>query len=162
MKPSPRAHAAVLAALVALPFFALAAPAARADERAADVEALIRNYFGLWNAHDAHAVWTRIYRLDAAQRMRSEADLAAQFAQLKAQGYDHSVLQSVHACLLTPQTAMAILRFSRLKTDGAAMPPKDRLSLYMLRRFDDGWRVTGLIGADASARIECVSAEAAR
>ena len=153
------ARAAVLAAALATPFLA---PAARADARGGEVEAIIREYIALWNAHDAHAIWTRVYRLDAAQGMKSEADLAAGFARLKAEGYDHSDLQSVRACLLTPRVAMALLRFSRLKTDGSPMPPKDRLSIYMLRRFDDGWRVTGMTAVDASARIDCASAEPGR
>lgn len=154
-KPRPwRGLGCVLAALT---LAAAVAPLAQADERGRDVEALMGDYIRLWNAHDAHAVWTRIYRLDAAQAMHSEADLAAEFARLKAQGYDHSDLASIHACLLTRQTAMAVMRFSRLKTDGTPLPPKDRASLYQLRRFDDGWRIASLTGLDASASIDCTS-----
>ena len=150
-------RAAVLAALAA-PMLAFAPPA-HADPRAKDVEALMGDYFRLWNAHDAHAVWTRIYRMDPGQPMKSEADLASQFAQLKAQGYDHSDLQSVQACLLTPATAMSVMRFSRLKAYGTPLPPKDRATLYLLRKFPEGWRITSLIGVEASARIDCASAE---
>jgi ketosteroid isomerase-like protein len=157
MKPNLRTRVAVLAAL-ALSLATLLPPAARADERGRDVEALMGDYIALWNAHDAHAIWTRIYRMDAAQPLHSEADLAAEFAGLKAQGYDHSDMASVHACLLTPATATAVMRFSRLKTDGAPMPPKDRATLYLLRKFDDGWRITARIGMDASARLDCASA----
>ena len=144
-------------ALIAAALLALAPPTARADERGRDVEALMGDYIRLWNAHDAHAVWTRVYRLDAAQQMHSEADLAAEFARLKAQGYDHSDLQSIHACLMTPATAMAVMRFSRLKADGTPLPPKDRASVYLLRKFDDGWRITSLMGLNASARLDCAS-----
>jgi len=143
--------------LTAFAAAALLAAPARADERSRDLEALIRDYIVLWNAHDAHAIWTRVYRLDAAQGARSESDLAAEFSRLQAQGYDHSDLQSVQACRLTPQTAIAILRFSRLKTDGSPMPPRDRASLYALRKFDDGWRVTGRQGMDAAAQVDCAS-----
>lgn len=146
----------VQAAVLAL--FATVPIAARADDRAKDVEALMGDYIRLWDAHDAHAIWTRIYRLDAAQPLKSEADLAAEFAGLKSQGYDHSDMTSVQGCLLTPATATAVMRFSRLNTDGTPMPPKDRATLYMLRRFDDGWRITARIGMDASARLECASA----
>ena len=92
--------------------------------------------------------------LDANQRL-----LAAEFARLRAQGYDHSDLQSAKGCLLTPKTALAVLRFSRLKADGTPMPPKDRASLYLLRKFDDGWRITALLGLSPSARIDCASAQ---
>lgn len=154
----PKRIALGLAAILALALALALPPVARADERAKAVEALMADYVRLWNAHDAHAIWTGVYRMDAAQPMKSEADLAAQFAQLKAQGYDHSDITSIHACLLTPQTAMAVMRFSRLKGDGTPLPPKDRASFYLLRKFDDGWRITALMGMDASARLDCASA----
>jgi hypothetical protein len=147
-----------LAALMAAAISVALPPPARADEPARDVEVLMADYTRLWSAKDAHAIWSRVYRLDPDQAIHSEADLEAGFARLRAEGYDHSDLQSVHACLLTPQTALAVLRFTRLKTDGTPMPPKDRASLYLLHRFDDGWRITSLLGMNPSARIDCASA----
>src|SRR5579862_9836661 len=143
MRPNFCLRAALLAALAA-PLLALAAPAARADERGRDVEAMMADYTRLWSAKDAHAIWTRLYRLDPGQTFHSEADLAAEFARLTAQGYDHSDLQSVNACLLTSKTALAVLRFNRLKADGTFLA-KDVASAYILRRFDDGWRITALL-----------------
>jgi hypothetical protein len=149
-----------------LPFLALIAaallavalpPAARADERGRDVETLMSDYTRLWSAKDAHAIWGRIYRLDPGQGFKSEADLSAEFARLTAQGYDHSDLQSVHACLFTPKVALAVLRFSRLKADGTPLPPLNRASAYLLRRFDDGWRVTALLPFSTSTRLDCAS-----
>jgi len=119
-------------------------PSARADERGRDVEALMADYTALWSAKDAHAIWSRIYRLDAGQNFHSEADLAAEFARLTAQGYDHSDLQTVRACLLTPKAALAVLRFSRLKADGTVLPPKDRASAYLLRHgFTEVYHLKG-------------------
>jgi ketosteroid isomerase-like protein len=155
---NPKPWRGALALAAALTISAALSPPARADERGREVEALMGDYIVLWNAHDAHAIWTRVYRLDAAQPLHSEADLAAEFAGLRAQGYDHSDMASAHACLLTPATATAVMRFSRLKTDGTPMPPKDRATLYLLRKFDDGWRITARIGMDASARLDCASA----
>jgi len=149
----------VMAAIVICVPIALLPPPARADARARDVEALMADYTRLWSAKDAHAIWTTVYRLDPGQTFHSEADLAAEFARLRAQGYDHSDLQSAKGCLLTPKTALAVLRFSRLKADGTPMPPKDRASLYLLRKFDDGWRITALLGLSPSARIDCASAQ---
>ena len=158
MKPgTPSPTRAALIAALAAPLLALAPAAARADERGRDVEALMADYTRLWSAKDAHAIWTRLYRLDAGQMFHSEADLAAEFARLTAQGYDHSDLQSVHACLLTPKAALAVLRFSRLKADGTVLPPKDRASAYLLRRFDDGWRITALLPFNTSTRLDCAS-----
>jgi len=158
MRPHLRLRAALLGALAAVSMLSAAPRSARADEPARDVEALMADYTRLWSAKDAHAIWTTIYRLDPGQTFHSEADLAAEFARLKAQGYDHSDLQSARGCLLTLKTALAVLRFSRLKADGTPMPPKDRASLYLLRRFDDGWRITALLGLSPSARIDCASA----
>lgn len=143
----------------ALALLALLAPAAaRADPAAGDLEAMMREYTRLWSARDAHAIWTRLYRMDPGQGFATEADLAAEFARLTAQGYDHSDLTSVEACKLSATRGLAVLRFIRLKTDGTPMPPKDRATLYLLRRFDDGWRITQLIGMDPTAKLRCVSA----
>ena len=40
------------------------------------------------------------------------------------------------------ETAWAGMKFSRLKKDGEALPPKDRASSYTLKKFPDGWRIT--------------------
>jgi hypothetical protein len=48
-----------------------------------------------------------------------------------------------------------MLRYVRLKTDGSFMPPKDRTSIYRLRRFADGWRVIGFRGVAADSAFYC-------
>lgn len=131
----------------------------RADERGAEVKAFMEQYIALWNAHDAAAITQRIYRFDAPNPMGDLPGLSAEFARLKAQGYDRSTISGIEACVIGPDQAMAELRFSRLKTDGTPLPPKDRASLYLLRRFPDGWRITRLIGMSATAKITCRSAD---
>jgi ketosteroid isomerase-like protein len=143
----------LLAALVA----AAAAPA-HADERGREVKAVMEAYIGLWNAHDAAAVTSHIYRFDAPNPMSDEAGLAAEFARLKSQGYDHSVISGIEACVIGPDQAMAELRYSRLRADGTPLPPKDRATLYLLRHFPDGWRITRLIPLSATAKVSCKSA----
>lgn len=143
----------LLAALILV-----AAAPVRADERGAEVKAVMEQYISLWNAHDAAAITARVYRFDAPNPMGDLAGLEAEFARLKAQGYDHSVITGIEACVIARDQAMAELRFSRLKADGAPLPPKDRASLYLLRRFPDGWRITRLIGLSASAKVSCKSA----
>ena len=144
--------------LIAAVLMSAATGAARADERGAEVKAVMEQYLSLWNAHDAAAINARIYRLDPPNPMASEAGIAAEFARLKAQGYDHSTNAGIEACVVGPDQALAELRFSRLKADGTALPPKDRATLYVLRRFPDGWRIVRLIGMSASAKISCKSA----
>ncbi len=131
---------------------------ARADERGREIKAVMETYIDLWNAHDAAAVTSRIYRFDAPNPMETEAGLAAEFARLKAQGYDHSVILALEACVIGPDQAMAELRYSRLKADGTPLAPKDRATLYLLRRFPDGWRINRLIPLSATAKVSCRSA----
>ena len=49
------------------------------------------------------------------------------------------------------------LRFTRLTTDGGFLPPKERTSLYRVRKFEDGWRVTGMSALPAGERMTCPS-----
>jgi hypothetical protein len=144
-----------LACLAALTIF-LALPAF-ADERGLEVEAFMAEYLRLWNAHDARAITDHVYRFDRPNPMGDLAGLEAEFARLKAQGYDHSTKTSIEACLIGQDRALAEFRFSRLKADGAPLPPKDRATLYFLRRFPDGWRITQMVGFDARAKITCSS-----
>jgi hypothetical protein len=135
----------------------LACAPARADERGREVEAFMRGYLTLWNAHDAKAIIERIYRMDGANPMGTLAGLQAEFDRLKAQGYDHSDLISLKACLITPTQSVVEFRFSRLKTDGSALPPTERASLYFVRKFPDGWRINQLMGMNPTARVTCTS-----
>jgi hypothetical protein len=135
----------------------LACAPARADERGREVEAFMRGYLTLWNAHDAKAIIERIYRMDRSNPMGTLAGLQAEFDRLKVQGYDHSDLISLKACLITPTQSVVEFRFSRLKTDGSALPPTERASLYFVRRFPDGWRINQLMGMNPTARVTCTS-----
>jgi hypothetical protein len=136
---------------------ALACAPARADERGREVEAFMRGYLTLWNAHDAKAITERIYRFDGTNPMGTQAGLQAEFDRLKAQGYDHSDLISLNACMITPTQSVVEFRFSRLKTDGTALPPTERASLYFVRKFPDGWRINQLMGMNPSAHVTCTS-----
>ena len=143
--------------LIALVASMLAVQTARSDERGREVEAFMEEYLRLWNAHDAAAIIDHVYRMDPGNPMGDRAGLEAEFARLKAQGYDHSTKTSIEACLIAKDRALAEFRFSRLKAEGTPLPPKERATLYLLRRFPDGWRITQLIGFDASADLSCRS-----
>jgi hypothetical protein len=81
--------------------------------------------------------------------------MEAEFARLRSQGYDKSDIQSVTGCVLTADTGQVELRYIRLKTDGGFMPPKNRASIYKLRKFEDGWRITSFAGMPAEQKMEC-------
>lgn len=127
---------------------------ALADDRA-DMEAFMAEYLKAWNAHDAAAITSTYYRLDNGHAWSTQAGMEAEFARLRAQGYATSDVQSVIGCVLTADTGQVELRYSRLKTDGGFMPPKDRASIYQLRKFEDGWRITSFAGMPADQKMEC-------
>jgi hypothetical protein len=134
--------------------FALIAAPAFADDKA-DMEAFMAKYLDLWNAHDAAAITADFYRLEGNHPWSTKAGMQAEFDRLKSQGYDKSDIQSVTGCKLSEDTGQVELRYVRLKTDGSFMPPKDRASIYRLRKFADGWRVTGFSGLPASDKMDC-------
>ncbi len=142
------------AGIIALCAFALAG-AAHADKRTQEIEAFMNAYLELWNAHDAAAISARVYRLDGDNPWGTEAGLKAEFDRLKAQGYDRSDIASVKGCMLGDDTGQVELRYTRLKTDGTFMPPKERISLYRLRKFPDGWRVTGFSALPTGGKMDC-------
>lgn len=125
-----------------------------ADDKA-DMEAFMAKYLERWNAHDAAAITANFYRLEGNHPWSTNEGMQAEFDRLKSQGYDKSDIQSVTGCVLGPDTGQVELRYVRLKTDGSFMPPKDRASIYRLRKFADGWRVTGFSGMPASERMDC-------
>lgn len=109
---------------------------------AGDIERHIRGYIDHWNARDAGAVWSRFYRLDPTHRMKGPADVRAILEGLDAEGYERTVIDALEPVLLGPDEAVAKVTYTRLKTDGSAMPPAKRRIEYALRRFPDGWRIT--------------------
>ena len=145
-------YSAILAAALA----SSAAPAFADDK--ADMEAFMNEYLKVWNAHDAAAITSRYYRLEGDHPWSTEAGMKAEFDRLTAQGYDKSDIQSVIGCVTGPDTGQVELRYVRLKTDGSFMPPKDRISLYRVKKFADGWRVTGFSALAAGTKMECPKA----
>lgn len=127
---------------------------ALADDRA-DMEAFMADYLKAWNAHDAAAITSTYYHLDSNHAWSTQAGMEAEFARLRAQGYATSEIKSVIGCVLTADTGQVELRYIRLTTDGGFMPPKDRASIYKLRKFEDGWRITSFAGMPADQKMEC-------
>jgi hypothetical protein len=133
---------------------AAAALPAFADEKA-DMEAFMHDYLKAWNAHDAAAITSKYYRLEGNNPWSTEAGLKAEFDRLVAQGYTVSDIKGVTGCVLGPDTGQVELRYARLTKDGGFMPPKDRASIYKLKKFADGWRVVGFAGLAADKKMEC-------
>ena len=118
------------------------------------VERFMWDYTQAWNRHDSATIARDFYRMG-----RSEADqkdsLEAGFVNLRAQGYHHSDIHEIKACITGAETAWAGMKFSRLKESGEPLPPKDRASNYELKKFADGWRITKLTGGEADRPLAC-------
>lgn len=126
-------------ALAALALTACATPPAPAPEQA--VEQFMWDYTRAWNKHDTATIARDFYRTGTTIE-EQKASLDRSFDSLRAQGYHHSDIFEVKACMTGPDTAWAGMKFSRLKADGEPLPPKDRASSYTLTKFTDGWRIT--------------------
>lgn len=128
-----------------------------ADERAADVEAFMEEYLRAWNAGDATTITQKMYRFDIANAFGTREGLASEFARLKANGYSHSQKISIKACWINATQALVDLRYTRLKVDGTAMPPRERATLYFVKKTDDGLRINHFIPMNPTASFACSS-----
>jgi hypothetical protein len=142
---------------IALLLMSSALPSVQADERAKDVEALMEEYLRLWNAGEAGAITEKIYRFDGPNAFATKEGLQAEFGRLKASGYSHSEKISIKGCWINATQALVELRYSRLKVDGTAMPPKDRSTLYFVKKTVDGLRINNFIPMNATTKFECSS-----
>ncbi len=128
---------------------------AYAQDLKGEMEYFMSEYLRAWNAHDAAKIIKDFYHLDPGHRWSTVEGLQAEFDRLKADGYDRSEVHGITGCVITAGTGQVELRFTRLKTDGTFMPPKDRVSVYQVRRFEDGWRATSMAGLPEGASMQC-------
>jgi hypothetical protein len=123
------------------------------------VEQVMWDYTKAWNRHDSATIARDFYRTGPAVAEQT-ASLERGFENLRAQGYHHSDIFEIKACMTGADTAWAGMKFSRLKADGEPLPPKDRASSYTLTKFADGWRITkvGAGGVSADKPLACPAA----
>jgi hypothetical protein len=143
--------------ILVLSMLAMSVTPTHADERAKDVESFMEEYLSLWNAGDSTAITEKIYRFDAPNALSTREGLQAEFDRLKAAGYSHSEKISINACFINATQALVELRYRRLKTDGTAMPPRDRSTLYFVKKTTDGLRINQLLPMNATAKLNCSS-----
>ena len=140
--------------LAAASAIALHAPA-HAQDLKGDMEYFMSEYLKAWNAHDAATIVKDYYRLPTTHRWSTVEGLQAEFDRLKGQGYDRSDIHGITGCVIDADNGQVELHFTRLKTDGSAMPPGPRTSIYKVHRFEDGWRTTGMTGLPEGERMKC-------
>ena len=140
--------------IVALTLGACASAPPPAPEKA--VEQFMWDYTKAWNRHDSQTIGRDFYRTGPSVA-EQQASLERGFENLRGQGYHHSDIFEVKACMTGADTAWAGMKFSRLKADGEPLPPKDRASSYTLSKFADGWRITkvGAGGVSADQPLVC-------
>jgi hypothetical protein len=105
---------------------------------------LMREYFRVWNAKDAHALATRIYRFGPNSPLQTEADIQQLLDRLVTEGWDYSTLDAIAIHPLDGESWLANGRFSRFTADGRAMPPANRPTAYVIKEFPDGLRIVDL------------------
>jgi len=122
----------------------------------AAVEQHMWDYTKAWNRHDAATIARDFYRTGPSVA-EQQANLERGFESLRGQGYHHSDIHEVKACMTGAETAWAAMKFSRLKQNGEPLPPTIRASSYTLAKFADGWRITkvGAGGVSAEAPLAC-------
>jgi hypothetical protein len=120
------------------------------------VEQHMWDYTKAWNRHDAATIARDFYRTGPSVA-EQQANLERGFESLRGQGYHHSDIHEVKACMTGAETAWAAMKFSRLKQNGEPLPPTIRASSYTLEKFADGWRITkvGAGGVSAEAPLAC-------
>ena len=126
-------------------------------EGAHDVQAFIAEYLRLWNAGDAATITARMYQFDTPHPFSTQQGLQAEFDRLKGLGYSHSDTLGVNACWINTNQALVELRYSRIKQDGTSMPPRERSTLYFVRKTAAGLRINNLIAMSAGAKVTCTS-----
>jgi hypothetical protein len=131
-------------------------PAAPSLPPEAAVEQHMWDYTKAWNRHDAATIARDFYRTGPSVA-EQQANLERGFESLRGQGYHHSDIHEVKACMTGAETAWAAMKFSRLKQNGEPLPPTIRASSYTLAKFADGWRITkvGAGGVSAEAPLAC-------
>jgi len=120
------------------------------------VEQHMWDYTKAWNRHDSATIARDFYRTGPTLEEQTTS-LERGFESLRGQGYHHSDIHEVKACMTGADTAWAAMKFSRLKVNGEPLPPAIRASSYMLAKFPEGWRITrvGAGGVSADQPLAC-------
>jgi len=115
-----------------------------ASPPASAVIAFMHNYFRSWNAKDAKALATDIYRFDPGRPLQTQADIQSLLDKTVADGWDYSTLDAIDIYPWGDDGYLARGLYSRFTADGGPMPPLNRLTAYVIKQFPDGFRITDL------------------
>lgn len=127
------------------------------------IASMMASYVDLWSRGDvvriveeAYSVPFTIIRADGATTFEDEQALSEfltdTFEQLRARGYDRSMLNGYEACRVHGDIAVVEMNFTRLLKDGSVMGSPERTVTYVLRRTPSGFRIAGLVPHTEVAR----------
>jgi hypothetical protein len=111
---------------------------------AREVAGLMAAYFRTWNAKDAEGLAANIYRFGPNSPLQSAADMRALLDRTVAEGWDYSVLDTLDIHPLDGGAFLANGLFTRFTVDGEPLLPVRRPTAYVIREFEDGWRIVDL------------------
>jgi hypothetical protein len=111
---------------------------------ASTVIGFMREYFRVWNAKDAQALATHIYRFGPGYPLQTEADIQRLLDRTVAEGWDYSTLDAIDIYAWDGEAYLANGLYSRFTADGRPMPPVRRPTAYVVKVFPDGCRITDL------------------
>jgi hypothetical protein len=103
----------------------------------------IEAYRRAWNAKDAQALATAYYQLPADHHLHAEPGIRALLDAAVATGWSESSFDLVSVHAITDGAYLVRIGYTRRTADGRVLPPADRLGAYVVRRFGDGFRITG-------------------
>jgi len=116
------------------------------DPQSAAAKAVIDfmgEYYRVWNAKDARALATQIYRVSPERPMGTETGIQRTLDKASAEGWAYSTLDAVdiHSW---GDGWLARGFYSRFTADGEPTAHARRLTAYVVRAFADGLRITDL------------------
>jgi hypothetical protein len=115
-----------------------------ASPQARAAMALMDAYYQVWNAKDAEALASRIYRLEPGRPLQTVDDFRGVLQRTMAEGWDYSTLSAVQVFPWDDDAWLVRGLFNRFAADGRLLPPADRLTAYVVKEFPDGLRITDL------------------
>jgi len=133
---------------------------------AVDAGAKLYEYFATFNEKDVHKVANTIYSTPvhigggSGHRVLIDPDAAVDnltnlYEQIEAQGWVESKISDLKICLASESLALVDTRYSRIDSEGNAIPPEIRTTLYVLQKIDGAWRIVAFYGHDNDKRPAC-------
>ena len=139
---------------------------AQADD-ATEASAAVHEYFRVFNAGDVEKIANDIYLPPVligggeAHLIYGDAETAAEsldrtYQQIASRGWKKSVIADTMTCVLSDNLALVDTRYSRMTSQGNAIPPVIRTILYVVKKVQGEWRIIAFFGHNPERRPSCI------